>query len=301
MGPFDQTARQIAKSNGRGFTAWVLRHGNPPPPLPFARWDDTRRTSWPGGPERTDDLVAILQSPDGAERTWLIVEVKAEPERNALIQVGVYELLLAGEVGEGGQVGSVLLNLTGEGSKDGLHLGVPGLGKGHDVGPLVVNLAEDNAAGTLREIAEGKLELCVLPWLPLLEGGGGPGLIEEWKRIAETEPDVELRVRWRDWALVLAELSKQFVNWQRGLEGWMVKESQVINGWKREGRVEGSLETAREFLLEAIQLQFKTAVPEDIRLAIEGTNDRDMLHRWFRATMTNNTVEQFRTSMRQAP
>ncbi len=301
MGPFDQTARQIAKSNGRGFTGWVLRHGDPPPPLPFERWDDTRRTSWPGGPERTDDLVAILQGPDGTGRTWLIVEVKAEPERTALIQVGVYELLLAGEVGEGGQVGSVLLNLTGQGSKDGLHLGVPGVGKGHHVGPLVVNLSEDDAAGTLREIAEGKLELCVLPWLPLLQGGGEPGLIEEGKRIAETELDVEFRVRWRDWALVLAELSKQFVNWQRGLEGWMVKESQVINGWLREGERKGELRQAREDLLEVVRDKYQVPVPEDIQLAVQGTNDTNMLRRWLLAAAKASTLEQFRTAMRQAP
>ena len=66
MGPFDQTARQASKDNGLGFFDWLL-------PL-------------------RSHLVAILGWAGAPGSARLIVEVKAEPESGALIQVGVYEL-----------------------------------------------------------------------------------------------------------------------------------------------------------------------------------------------------------------
>ena len=50
MGPFDQTGRQAAKDEPADFFDWLLPI-RPPIVLPgFEQWDDTRRTSWPGGP-----------------------------------------------------------------------------------------------------------------------------------------------------------------------------------------------------------------------------------------------------------
>lgn len=100
MGVFDDTARQACKLSGPGLLGWVLAHCEPPSPLPlaFARWDDARRTTWPGGPERTDDVVAILTRTDGAEEpSYLIVENETEPQDDVLHRLGVYELLLARE------------------------------------------------------------------------------------------------------------------------------------------------------------------------------------------------------------
>jgi hypothetical protein len=301
MGPFDQTGRQAAKDEPADFFVWLLPIRPPLVPPGFGQWDDTRRASWPGGPERTDDLVAIMGWPGAPASARLIVEVKAEPDGKALLQVGVYELLLAGEVGEGVQVGSVLLHLTGAPERTELHLGVPGVGLGHHIGPEIVNLCERDAPRTLRWIETGELGRCVLPWLALLRGGGDPGFIEDWKRVVEMEPDPEKRARYRAWALVFAELSKQLVNWQKGLEGWMMQESQVINGWIRTGEVKGELKNARESILRLVRRRLVDSVPEDLRLAIEGTNDPQVLSRWFDAALDAETLDQFRAAMRQAP
>ncbi len=305
MGPFDQTARQISKEDGKDFFGWLAARLARPWPVRFERWDDTRRTVWPGGPERTDDLVGILERTDRPDAlVWVIVEVKAEPESESLHQLGVYQLLLAREVKaglDGPEVGGVLLHLTGQPATRELRLSVEGLGSHLGVAPHVFDLEKEDAAATLTAIEQGELGLCVLPWVPLMSGGGRPELIERWKQVAEKEPNEERRRRFRDWALVLAELTKELLNWQRGLEGWMVRESQIINGWKKEGRDEGVLLARRAAVLRALRVRFQTTAPDDLRLAIEGTNDPDTLDRWFDAALTASTLDAFRTALRQAP
>src|SRR6266404_3678243 len=99
MGMFDQTARQACKLDGGPFFAWLLRRFEPTPPLVFERWDDTRRQPLPGGPDRTDDVVAVLHHPDAPEqRTWMIVEAETEPERFIFHRLGTYGLLLSMEL-----------------------------------------------------------------------------------------------------------------------------------------------------------------------------------------------------------
>jgi hypothetical protein len=61
MATFDEAGRQACKVNGPGLTAWLERFAIEPMAADFIRWDDTRRTAWPGGPERTDDVVCVLR------------------------------------------------------------------------------------------------------------------------------------------------------------------------------------------------------------------------------------------------
>src|SRR5262245_35047022 len=127
--------------------------------------------------------------------------------------------------------------------------------------------------------------------------GGEPALLDEWKRVAETEPDVARRVAFRDRALVFAELAGRLVNWQNALRGWQMKESQVIKGWMDEGKVIGVVEARRAALLDVIRIQLQDPVPESVRVAIEGTNDPITLDRWLKAALTANTLAEFRAAM----
>src|SRR5205823_14239230 len=83
----------------------------------FASWDDTRRTSWPGGPKRTDDVVCVLRRRADGKPAHLIVEVATEPRADDLARLGIYELLLAIEVrsvlDEGPPVYGAIIHLTG--------------------------------------------------------------------------------------------------------------------------------------------------------------------------------------------
>ena len=121
-----------------------------------------------------------------------------------------------------------------------------------------------------------------------------------WKRAAEgKEADEKRRVVYRDMALVFAELTKGLVVWQRGLEGWMMKESQYINRWRGEGVQIGELRRARADLLEVLAARTGGQAPDAIRLAIEGTNDPDTLRRWLVAASTAGSYADFQAAMRQ--
>ena len=302
MNPFDRTARQAAKLDEGPFFAWLLGHCTPAPPLVFDRWDDTRRVSWPGGPDRTNDLLAILRRTDRPNRfAYLIVEFESEPEQHMFVRLGVYELLLSREVAvaEGDvPVGSILVHLTGAISATRLVLAIPGMGKGTRVEPQVINLREDDAAATLADIAAGRTGRVILPWLPLMAGGGQRELIEEWKRIALTEPDPRKLVNYRDMALVFAELTRELVNWQQALEGWQMLESQVVNNWLNQGELRGIVKARREVLLVVVRERLQDPAPEAVRLAVEGTNDPDTLDRWFKAALKAATLADFLAAMK---
>jgi hypothetical protein len=78
MATFDETARQACKVSGPGLLAWLDRFAAESMAGDFASWDDTRRTSWPGGPERTDDVVCVLRRRADGGPAHLIVEAETE-------------------------------------------------------------------------------------------------------------------------------------------------------------------------------------------------------------------------------
>jgi hypothetical protein len=67
VGQFDQTGRQIAKSNGEEFLAWALSCCVDPPRLSFIGWDDSRRLVVPGEPDRVNDVVARVRDEGAAQ------------------------------------------------------------------------------------------------------------------------------------------------------------------------------------------------------------------------------------------
>jgi len=298
MGMFDQNARAAAKQDGAAFFAWLLRRYQPPPPLAFERWDDSRRLPLPGGPDRIDDLVAVLRRTDVPDKVaYMIVEVESEPERHLLRRLGIYGLMLSREVSpppgpeDEPPVGCALINLTGERPDGGLTLAVAGTPLGLGGKPLVMNLCREDGRRTLTDIAAGHLRPSILPWVPLMAGGGEPALIEEWKQVAMKEPDAGRRATYRDMALVFAELT-------RGLEGWEMQESQYIKGWLKEGELRGEIKASRAALLKLLRAKLHDPVPEEVRLAIEGTNDPGTLDRWYDAALQAGTWPDFRTAMK---
>jgi hypothetical protein len=305
MGMFDQTARQASKVEGEPFFAWALSRSPQSPPLKFERWDDTRRLVVPGEPDRTNDLVAVLRRTDAeAPPCFMIVEVESEPERVIFQRVGLYEMLLSLEVVPGAEpgqepmVGAVVLNLTGRQQPTNLEMPIPGTSLGTWIRPIVINLCDENAQTTLAAIEAGELGISLLPWVPLMAGGGKPKLIERWTKAAERELVLDRRAAYRDWALVFAELSPEQVNWQQALEGWQMQESQVIRGWINRGKEQGNVERGRADVLRLIRKRLADPVPEALRLAVEGTNDLVTLERWFDAAIEAKTLADLRAAMK---
>jgi hypothetical protein len=305
MGQFDQTARPLAKKDGASFFGWALSCVKPTPRWTFGSWDDTRRLVCPGEPDRTNDLVALLRDEDRPSRPlWLITEIEDEPEPGIFYRTAQYEVLLGKEVNptcspDGPAVVSLVLNLSGVQRPARLDWTWGEFGT--RLAPLIVNVAEEDAGATLERIERGELGLTVLPFLALMIGGGTPEFIERWKTAVEREPEPSGRIAIRDSALILSELTPRQVNWLRGTEGWMARESTLIKGWLNEGREDGKLIKARADLLKTIQLRLQDPVPEPIRLAIEGTNDLATLDLWFETALTTRSLAKLRRVMKLDP
>ena len=302
MNTFDQIARNVCKLEGLALFPWILRHrmelrGS------FDSWEDTRRLTLPGQPDRTNDLVALLKAEDPDHSlVFGIVEVQAEAQRMIFPRIGVYELFLLQELERESKsdaepaIFSVVLNLTGENPVEGWQSPLGGM----VIRPIVINLKNESAAELLNEIESGQLALSLLPWIPLMEGGGSPELIEKWKELIAREPSAERRRQIRDFALIFAELSKKLVLWQKALEGWEMLESQIVLGWLKRGEDKGRVETAREVLLEVIRTRLEDPVPEDLFLAIEGTNDPDILRRWFKLALRVDEISELWKAMKKS-
>jgi hypothetical protein len=124
--------------------------------------------------------------------------------------------------------------------------------------------------------------------------GAPAGLsFERWKEVAAHQADGDLRGTYGAIALVFAELTPGLVNWQQALEGWNVRESIFVDAMKREGMLEGEVKAHRADVLEVIQTRLANPVPESVRLAVEGTNDPEILRRWLRIASTSESVGAF--------
>src|SRR4051812_7443005 len=133
------------------------------------------------------------------------------------------------------QVFGVMLNLTGPLQRDDVSMLLPGMPEFGMHGRLVrLPMRNQDATTTLARIGAAALSRCVLPWISAMRGGGEPGNIEEWKRLADLEPDVQLRLQYATDALVFAELQSASTQWKQALEGWNVRVSQQILEWKAE-------------------------------------------------------------------
>jgi hypothetical protein len=55
------------------------------------------------------------------------------------------------------------------------------------------NLGEQDANESLIRIAEGRVARCLLPFTPLMQGGAEASIIEQWKQLAQAEPDARRR------------------------------------------------------------------------------------------------------------
>jgi hypothetical protein len=156
-----------------------------------------------------------------------------------------------------------------------------------------VALREEDAAATLVRIAAGELSRCVLPWVALMRGGSESANIEEWKRLADLEPDPRVRLEYAADALIFAELPGVWRAWKQALEGWNVKVSQQVLEWQAEAEVK----TRKVDLLRLLEKRCKAPVPGDLAAAIQATQDMSVLLRWFDAAAEVSTLDEFRAAM----
>jgi hypothetical protein len=300
VGRFDVTARRTAKREPVGFFRWALPRLDPA--LTFVGWLDARTVPQPPERELTCDALAEFATTGRPEEPWIFVtEFQTESKEDDLERVLEYMLRFRRERRPSSderlkyRVGGLLLNLTGPAQPDLLAMPLPGMAEFGLSGRVVrMALREEDAAATLARVASGKLGRCVLPWVSLMRGGGEPAIIEEWKRVADLEPDQQVRLQYAAGARVFAELPGVRMQWEQALEGWNVRESQQVLEWQAEAKVE----TRRSDLLRLLEKRCKAPVPNDLAEAIQATQDMDLLLRWFDAAAEVSNFDDFRAAMR---
>jgi hypothetical protein len=136
-------------------------------------------------------------------------------------------------------------------------------------------------------LTDGRVVSAPLVWFPRLFaatpeqreqyeiGGGGRGL--HWPELDEDVSVAGLPAGADVWNQA-----------NQALKGWNVKQSQAVQAWKAEGKLEGMAEV----LLGVLALV--GPVPADLAAAIRATPDPDALQRWALLAARSATVEQFR-------
>lgn len=291
MNDFDQAARYTAKLDPPGFLRWLLPRLRTD--LIFRGWLDTRRLPFPGEKDRICDTVAAFANAAAPDDPWaVIVEFQSEPEGIMPARLADYEGRLFLEHKGSYRVASAVVNLTGPPQSDTLDMRLPGMEEYGTFRRIVTRtMRDEDAAATLAGVAGGQIARCILPFIPLMHRGSEPAIITQWQQVAGTEPDPLRRSQYGWLALVFADLAGCLSLWRQALMGWNMRQSVVVN--------EVRAEVLREQIQRALELRFRTAVPADLVTALTAVTDLGELFRWFDASQTANSLDEFRAAVGQ--
>jgi hypothetical protein len=155
------------------------------------------------------------------------------------------------------QLGGVVINLTGPAQARAVAVTFPGVSECNwGFGVLQRTLRDESAADTLADIAAGRTTRWLLAWIPLMRGGAETAIMEQWKQVAQAEPDPQVRSTLGGFALLFADLAGRGQLWEQALENWDMQTSQVLDRFRNEGRLEGQLEARRDDLLALLESRF---------------------------------------------
>jgi hypothetical protein len=296
MGVYDQAARFAAQAEPGAAVRRVLVPSGAA--LSFREWLDTRTIPLPGGSERIADLVAALDDPAAAP-ALLVFEFQAQHDPDkldvTLEEAGVLRSRARHGADRQGKyrVLTALVYLQGHCPEAVLDMTLPG-GFGTRHAPLVWNVAEDSAPATLEAVAKGALSWGMLFWVALMAEGERDAVIARWREVVvQVVPDRRTRGNLAGIALVFAELVGRRAAWRRGLEGFEMTESQVVNEWISQGKAEGTLEERRRNLLRVLTVRFPGAVTDEIVRLVNQQDSLPMLDDWSLAALRAYTFEQF--------
>jgi hypothetical protein len=293
---FDQASRYTAKMDPTGFSAWLL--GVPALPLPFVGWLDTRTLPFPGDPERTCDTVACLD--DGSRSApWAVaIEFCLTPDPTLFGRLLVYlgQLWLERRPGQEEvgryQIAAVVVNLTGTGatSRD---MRLPPTILRTCLEVVERNLATEDGAALLEQIASDRAFRCLLPWIPLMRGGDELAILNGWKELAAAEADPQRRGDYGGLALVFAEAAGRQVLWKEALKEWNMVESQQVLEWMAEAEIKARAND----VLRLLEKKFPPGAPADLKAIIQACTDLNRLGNWFDAAIDATSLDAFRKAV----
>ena len=303
MGAFDQAARFAAEADPEAVLRRVLASSRLT--LSFGGWLDTRAIPFPGGPDRTADLVAAIGDLK-SEQPWLMIfEFQSQHDPDKLDVILEEAGILRGHARHGEErkgkykVLTTLIYLQGHCPDEVLDMTVPG-GFGTRHSPLIWNVGEDQAATTLEAVASGKASWGMLFWVPLMKGSREETVIKRWKEVVlQVVAEPRMRANLAGIALVFTDLAGWRAEWKRELEDFEMTESQVVNEWISKGDIEGQLKQSRRKLLKLLERRFPGALNNDLRELIQHQDSLELLDEWFDAAMPESPFEYFLDVIKQ--
>jgi hypothetical protein len=294
--PFDQASRYLAKRNPGGLRGWLLP--KLPPTVQFAEWLDTRSIPFPGQKDRVCDTVAhLVDSADPLFHWALVIEFQLAADADMFGRLLEYlgrlwrALRVPGTKGVRFHTGAAVINLTGRGhASQTMTLANTAIWTG--LGVEERDLVNVSATATLERIAAGTVDRCLLPWIPLMQGGNTPAIIGQWKTQATAEPDAARRGDWGGLALVFADAVDTGAVWKQALEGWNVETSQQVLEWQAKARIE----TRAKDIVSVLRLRFGNKLPKKLQQTIMETADEERLEQWLAAAVTATSLQAFRSA-----
>lgn len=297
MGVFDQAARFAAQADPEPVLKRVLAATKTP--LRFTEWADTRTLPQPGGTDRTADLVAVLDDAAAADNLWLLVlqfQTQHDPDKLDVTLEEIARLRLHGRHGQDRRgkyrVLTGLIYLQGRCPESSLDMTLPeGFGTRHTA--LVWNVEEDRAESALSSVAAGQTSWGMLFWVPLMAGGGEEAMIAQWKERAMAVEDRRRRGDLGKIALVFAELAGRYAAWTKGLEGFDMTESKVVNSWIEEAVQKKGLDDTRRLMIRPLNRRFPGQVAPEVVETINSQPSLSMLEDWFDQASQAASFEDF--------
>jgi len=301
---FDQIARYLVKDEPGEFLQWVFPRLDPR--LRFARWLDSQSTPRPGDPDRRCDTIAELTDTAGTSPPWLaVLELFTRPDPDALDRTIEYLGRFRRELRHGPYnrdrylFAAAMIFLTDSSAETDLDMTLPGQ---DDVffrfGPRVVPMTGRDAIATLTAIRNNQCGRTLLPWIPLMQGGGTPEAITAWKELAEALPDRNRRLNFGAAAGTLAELGGCGAVWRQALEGWNVEEeSRWLKELEAKAVAKAKTETKREDLLQVVRLRFPGKESPELLAAVERQTDNNELLRWLKVAVVASDIAQIQSTV----
>jgi hypothetical protein len=161
----------------------------------------------------------------------------------------------------------------------------------------VRNVRQEDAALTLEQIARGDVDLCILPWVPLMKGADQAEVIRRWQELALRQDQPSLLADYVALASVFAELAGRDALWRAALKELDVKDSRVAEEWVDKGRREGAA-VLRASVLRVLGARFPSAdIPESVPPALEQVADLEQLSRCHDLALKATSLEQFQKDL----
>lgn len=299
MADFDKAARFAVKLDAVGFLSWLLPGLDPD--LRFTRWLETQTIPFPGQPDRRCDTVAELSHASGSAPSWmLILELQTEPDADIVERLLEYLARARRELRYGPHgrdkylAALAVINLTGPPPHSNLDMVLPGsTGVSFHCQARGLTFAQVEAEQTLADIRSGQTARCLLPWIPLMQGGDRIETITLWKEMADGEPQNLLRQTYGALALTFADLAGCLPLWKQELKEWNMRKSVVAEEWREEGRSE----TMRDVVLRRLHKRFPDIAVPEIATSVPTPANVDELMRWLDLIDSAASLEAFRTAI----